>query len=164
MLKDILSKIAKERGGVANIHKSFEYFPEGMNAHYEFYKAIMLKENLPLNRLEREFLAVETSKHNECEYCIKHHEEALEQISIQKKFDLLDSTTKEIFSELALVLTKTPWKASLMQAKFKNKEISLEKYQHAVMIVSYFNFSNRCAFALDVKLEANFQSTCGGIK
>jgi hypothetical protein len=60
----IIKKITKERGGLANIHRSYEDFPIGMEAHYEFYSKVMLAENLPLNREQREWLAVETSKAN----------------------------------------------------------------------------------------------------
>lgn len=162
-MEKILKKIISERGGLANIYKSFLEFPQGLSAHYEFYKSIMFESDLPLNRLEREFLAVETSKNNECNYCIKHHEEALNQTTQQDKFESIPSNVKVLYSELAFVLTKYPNKSSPLKEKFLKLGFEIEKYQHAVMVVSYFNFSNRCAFAMGTELEEDFQKTCGDL-
>jgi len=49
---DIYKLIQGERGGLAQIHTSFSEFPEGILAHYHFYKSIMLKEELPLSRVQ----------------------------------------------------------------------------------------------------------------
>jgi len=34
------------------------------------------------------------------------------------------------------------------------------EFEHAVMVVSYFNLANRCAHAMGLELEANFEKTC----
>ena len=47
-LKDIYKQIEAERGGLDSIHTSFSEFPEGIQAHYYFYKSIMLEDRLPL--------------------------------------------------------------------------------------------------------------------
>ena len=65
-LKEVYSLIEAERGGLAAIHTSFSAFPEGIMAHYQFYKSIMLNDGLPLERADREHLAVEVSKANAC--------------------------------------------------------------------------------------------------
>ncbi len=55
-IKEAYNLIEAERGGLATIHTSFSEFPEGILAHYQFYKSIMLQEGLPLDRADREHL------------------------------------------------------------------------------------------------------------
>lgn len=152
-----LNEIKSERGDVANIHIAFLDFEAGMSAHYEFYKAIILNDNLPLSRAERECLAMHTSKENECPYCIAHHKEAFEvsKISLQ-----LDVAKLEVLKELSYLLTKEPWKANIFKKSFLKVGYSEAQWQHAVMVIGYFNFVNRCAHAQDVKLEKNFNQMC----
>lgn len=154
-LKDVYSQIETERGGLATIHTSFSEFPEGIHAHYQFYKSIMLEEGLPLERADREFLAVEVSKANSCTYCIAHHSEALKNTKTQ-----VDSHMSQALVSLADILTKTPWKSSVLHPDFLASGFTEAQWQHAIMVVSYFNFVNRCAHARGLELESNFESTC----
>lgn len=152
---DIYKLIQGERGGLAQIHTSFSEFPEGILAHYHFYKSIMLKEELPLSRVQRELLAVEVSKANSCPYCIAHHSEALSNTN-----ESVEEEKAKVLSSLAEVLTRTPWKASAIHADFIGSGFAEAQWQHAIMVVSYFNFVNRCAHARGLELEINFESTC----
>lgn len=154
-LNDIYKQIEAERGGLASIHTSFSEFPEGIQAHYDFYKWIMLKEGLPLERADREFLAVVVSTANVCPYCIGHHSEALKNTQFQ-----VDKTKSKALELLAEVLTKTPWKASTLHDNFLSAGFTEAQWQHAIMVVSYFNFVNRCVHARGLDLETNFESTC----
>jgi len=152
----IFETIEKERGGVAEIHKAFFDFPEGVRAHYQFYKEIMLSDNLPLKRAEREFLAVKTSEANACPYCISHHEATLQNFST----DGFVGKRKDALESLAAKLTKEPWKAQPLLSMFAEAGFSPAEWQHAVMIVSYFNFANRCAHAMSLEIENDFEKTC----
>lgn len=154
----IFERIRKTRGGVAAIHQAFSEFPRGIEAHFDFYSSIMLHEPLPLSRGEREWLAVKTSQMNQCPYCIEHHREALSKSSrpqskkSRKRFSCL--------TKLATALTREPWRASSLKRYFLEAGFSEAEWQHAVMVVGYFNFANRCAFAMDLELETNFTETC----
>lgn len=154
-LSEILDVISSERGGVAEIHTSFKDFPQGLWAHYQFYKQIMLDEPLPLARIEREYLAMEVSQANTCPYCIAHHTAAYKnsrgEIPDMKKAALL---------EAAKTLTLKPYAAANLEGKFKKSGFTSAQWQHAVMVVSYFNFANRCAHAMGLQVEANFEETC----
>jgi len=158
-LGSILQKIENERGGVASIHGVFSEFPQGIIAHYEFYQAIFLGENLPLSRFEREYLAVETSKQNVCPYCIGHHEEALKNQEYQNA-RLIGEEKREALSNLAQILTQQPYKASVTKPEFLRVGYKEEEFQHAVFVVSYFNLANRLAHAMDLDLEPDFEKTC----
>lgn len=152
----IFETIQNERGDVANIYRAFSNFPEGIQAHYDFYKNIVLAPDLPLPRSEREFLAVCTSQANQCPYCISHHGEALKNFEAPSKsesrFDLL--------KRLATVLTQEPWKAGSLRNAFLAGGFSDSQWEHAVMVVSYFNLANRCAHAMNVELEKDFEKSC----
>lgn len=154
-LKEVYSLIETERGGLAAIHTSFSAFPEGIMAHYQFYKSIMLEDGLPLDRADREHLAVEVSKANACPYCIAHHTEALKNTKTK-----VDAQRTKALSLLADTLTRTPWKSSVLHSEFIACGFTEAEWQHAIMVVSYFNFVNRCAHARNLEIESNFESTC----
>ncbi|MBX7230975.1 MAG: carboxymuconolactone decarboxylase family protein [Bdellovibrionales bacterium] len=154
-LKEGYSLIETERGGLATIHTSFSQFPEGIQAHYQFYKSIMLEDGLPLERPEREFLAVEVSKANSCPYCIAHHSEALKNTKTN-----VDKVRSQALVSLADTLTKEPWKSSALHSEFLESGFTESQWQHAIMVVSYFNFVNRCAHARGLEIESNYESTC----
>jgi len=157
----LFDKIKKTRGSVANIHLGFKDFPEGIHAHFDFYRDIMLEENLPLSREHREFLAVKTSRSNECPYCIEHHEAALRHHTSENLNDFNEKNSqRELLSLLASTLTKEPWKASNLKEKFLQGGFSDSQWQHAIMVVSYFNMANRFAFALNLELEEDFELSC----
>ena len=154
---EIFQVIDRERNGVASIHTSFKDFPQGVAAHYQLYKQIVLMEDSPLPRAEREFLAVKTSEANKCPYCIGHHQSALENFASAPT----DPRRANALQTLAETLTKTMWKASLLRKSFLETGFTEAEWQHAVMIVAYFNFANRCVHAMGLELEEDFETTCG---
>jgi len=163
-LSAVFDRIRQERGAIAAIHSAFEAFPEGVAAHFDFYTKLMLADDLPLLRHEREWLAVETSDANQCPYCIRHHATALRK-HIPDAFSEDQGSPggrrrRQLLSDLANVLTLTPWKASTLHSVFLEEGFSEREWQHAVMIVSYFNFANRCAHAMALELEKDFETTC----
>ena len=152
----IVQKIAQERGSVAEIHNAFADYPAGMAAHYDFYKKLILEDG-PLPRTEREWLAMETSIANECPYCYRHHTSAFENNGGEQK---VITRRMELLSTLAASLSKAYWKAKLLKAEFTEEGFSEAEWQHAIMIVSYFNFANRVAHAMDLELESDFHKSC----
>lgn len=154
-LLEILNIISAERGGVAEIHTAFKDFPQGLWAHYQFYKQIMLNEPLPLARIEREYLAMEVSQANTCPYCIAHHTEAY-----KNSGGAIEDEKKAALLEAAKTLTLKPYAAIATGEKFQRAGFTTAQWQHAVMVISYFNFANRCAHALGLQLEMNFKDTC----
>lgn len=153
---EIFEKIRKERNGLASIHTAFGDFLPGVSAHYEFYKSIMLERDLPLSRAEREFLAWKTSEANQCPYCIGHHQAAFSQSSAAE----ISSDRAKAFEDLARSSSLEPWKSSAAVSALKKAGLDEPELQHAVMVVAYFNFANRCAHAMGLELEPNFETTC----
>lgn len=158
-LSEILNVISAERGGIAEIHTAFKDFPQGLWAHYQFYKQIMLAEPLPLSRIEREYLAMEVSLANTCPYCIAHHTEAYKEAAKNFGGEIAD-VKKAALLEAAKTLTLKSYASASVAAKFLSAGFSAAQWQHAVMVVSYFNFANRCAHAMGLQVETNFEETC----
>ena len=155
-LNEIYEKIKSERGAVASIYTAFEDFPFGVRLHYYFYKGLMLTDQLPLSRHERELLAYEVSVANQCPYCIAHHKNAFDNFNSHE----LEASKVEVLKKLAWSLTKEPWRARLMQNDFLAAGYNRAQWQHAVMVASYFNFSNRCAHGMGIEVENNYEATC----
>lgn len=153
---DIFETIRRERNGLAAIHTAFGSFPEGVAAHYQFYKQLILADDLPLTRVEREYLAWKTSEANACPYCIAHHRAAFG----RSEESSLNPEKMEVLSTLAQELTASPWKASRLKAFFLAAGFSEAQWSHAVMVIGYFNFVNRCALAMNLILESNFETMC----
>ena len=65
-----------------------------------------------------------------------------------------------MLSELATVLTKEPWKASPIKQQFLEVGYKEDQWLHSVMVVSYFNFVNRCVHATGIELEDDFHISC----
>ena len=154
---EIFQMIRRERNGVASIHSAFKDFPQGVAAHYQLYKQIVLMDDLPLPRAEREFLAVKTSEANMCPYCIGHHQSALDNLASAPT----DLNRANALNFLAETLTKAMWKTSPLKRTFLDAGFTEAEWQHAVMIVAYFNFANRCVHAMGLELEEDFETTCG---
>jgi len=52
------------------------------------------------------------------------------------------------------------WRTNSLKRSFIEAGFSEAEWQHAVMVVAYFNFANRCAHAMGLELEENFHFTC----
>lgn len=159
MNTEINKKLESERGGVANIHKAFYALPEMIAAHYDFYKNMIIAENLPLDRVEREYLAVLTSSHNSCRYCYNHHLIALEK-NILKLGKAIQEDRKIFFQDIAKTLTLTPERASSLKDAAIESGFNNAEYAHMVVIVAYFAMANRLAFGMGIELEENFERLC----
>ena len=96
---------------------------------------------------------------NECPYCMGHHQEALR--LQQEKIGLeMEELRRDALSELALKLTTEPFKAHILKEKFLNAGFQEAHWQHAVFVISYFNFANRLAHSMQLDLEPEFENTC----
>lgn len=151
---EIFKKIKTERNKVANIHKVFECFPEAVDGHFYFYQKVILNDG-PLTRGERELIAVLVSEENQCEYCIRHHGEALKVYHLEVLQERID-----FFQKLAKVISKEPWKASLLKDEATNIGMTASEYAHAIMVASYFNMANRLIYGMNIELEDSFEESC----
>jgi uncharacterized peroxidase-related enzyme len=159
-LKDLYNDIIKSRGKLSNIMRIHSLIPDTMIKHMELYKSIMFeKSNLP--RVLKEMIAVVVSITNKCDYCIKHHAEAInyywKDTDKLNKF-ILDYRSIDLQPEVIAILDYTYTLTSLPNTITMDSVNELKKFNWsdedillANLIVSYFNFVNRIALGLGVE-------------
>jgi uncharacterized peroxidase-related enzyme len=159
-LKQIYEDLVASRGKLAEVHKIQSLRPESITAHMNLYLEIMFSKS-ELNRAEREMMAVVVSNCNKCNYCIKHHAEALNAYwkDLEKLYKLKTDFKSCKLSERELALCEFAQHLTLFPSNEPNNS-SAEKLKlagfsdaailDAALVVSYFNFVNRMVLSLGV--------------
>lgn len=159
-LKLIYEKLRQRRGKIAEVHKVQSLNPEALADHMNLYMTIMYGKS-PLKRYQREMIGVVVSSTNRCEYCIRHHEQAL--LAYWKDHDytrlLITDRSKLNLSEADQLLCNLAEKLTLNQnSDYSNDIIKLQEsgftdrtILDAVQVIAYFNFVNRLALGLGVE-------------
>lgn len=161
-LKVIYDDLIAKRGKLAEVHKIQSLHPESIVKHMELYMTIMFTKS-PLNRAQREMIAVVVSVANNCTYCQTHHAEALNHYwkdemkiaQLRRDFSKLNLTPIDLnLCELAWQLTRIP-SVTTETIIIKLKELGLEDRAilDANLVISYFNFVNRMVLGLGVQIE-----------
>ena len=161
-LIDIYDEIKKKRGKLSNVMKIHSLNPDVIKKHMELYISIMFGKS-DLSRKDRELIAVVVSLINNCNYCIKHHAEALshywrDQEKLEKfikdfnTFEFSEKTQEML--KYVFQLTKSPDKICKNDIdKLKVKGFSDRDILDINLIVSYFNFVNRIVLGLGVEFN-----------
>lgn len=159
-LRNIYDQVIEKRGKMSNILKVHSLMPEIMKNHLTLYQSVMFGPS-GLSREESELVAVTVSVENHCDYCIKHHLEALfhhwKDRELIRSFLKTDgdadlSERQAGMVDYARKLTRDPGNMdgsdvmALREAGLSELEIlSLG------LTVSCFNFVNRIALGLGVE-------------
>lgn len=161
-LKDVYDNIISSRGKLSNIMKIHSLNPEAMINHIELYKSIMFGKS-KISREIKEMIAVIVSVVNKCEYCIRHHAEALNyywknneklQMFINDHLSIKLSPRINILLDYAYNLTAFPNSISqktiddIKTFNWNDEDVLLVN-----LIISYFNFVNRIALGLGVEFS-----------
>ncbi len=159
-LKELYEEIQSTRGKVSNVMRVHSLLPQTMRAHLRLYTLLMFETVTSLSRAERELVAVTVSSENNCEYCVRHHLEALKTFwkdeqklksVLERKWTLLSEREKALV-DYALQLTRAPAETtphhleSLRKAGLSDRDIL-----HLNLVVAYFNFVNRLVLGLGVE-------------
>ena len=162
-LKEIYDDLVAKRGKLAEVHKIQSLNPETIVGHMDLYMAVMYGKS-PLKRVRREMMAVVVSKANNCEYCQRHHADAVnhywkdtEKVA-QLRSDyrqLALSKEDELLCEYAWELTKKPAKTTEKSyvERLKENGFTDRAILDATLVVAYFNFVNRIVLGLGVNIE-----------
>lgn len=167
-LRGIYDHLIATRGKLADVHKIQSLNPPTVLSHMNLYKDIMFGSS-PLKRYQREMIAVVVSMTNQCEYCVKHHAEALKQywksdervsgllkMSEDARLDKNDTALCTFARDITLnpeLITKQKLDV-LRHTGFDDRAIL-----DATLVVSYFNFVNRITLTLG--LQVNEQEVSG---
>jgi len=151
--------LIEQRGKVSNILKVHSLNPDALGAHLDLYMTIMFGKS-GLSRAEREAIAVVVSASNDCEYCVRHHAEALrryvkdeEIISLLMSADGLETLEPRLSNIVrhAEKLTTAPGAMTEIDlGELRAEGLSDGDILDITLIVGYFNFVNRIALGLGV--------------
>lgn len=159
-LKQVYNEIEEKRGKISNIMKIHSSNPDAMKDHMDLYLNLIFGSS-GLPREEREFIGVTVSVINNCEYCIRHHAEALnhywkDKDKIYKFIDTFKSielsSKQQCIIDYVFKLTKNPSNIkkddidTLRNSGYSDKDIL-----DINLITCYFNFVNRIALGLGVE-------------
>lgn len=160
-LDALYDEIAETRGKVSNVLAVHSQNPAAMKDHLALYDTLLFGSS-PLSRSDREAIAVVVSAANECDYCVRHHAEALQaywkdEARVQQLVD--DHTGLNDLDEqlraacdVATKLTTTPGSMTeadvegLREAGWTDRAVL-----DVVLVTSYFNFVNRITNSLGVE-------------
>jgi uncharacterized peroxidase-related enzyme len=149
-------RIAGARGGVAEVHRVQSLNPRALLAHFDLYRAVMFQPS-PLSRAAREALAVTVSEANGCAYCVAHHAEALRRLG-----EAATPPLPETVLAWARRLARNPETASAADIDLLRRAgLDDRAILDAVLTVAYFCYVNRIVLALGVRLEPDYERTCG---
>lgn len=156
-LDEVYSRVVKERGKVSNIMRVQSLNPGAMEHHLDLYMSIMFSDT-GLKRADRELLATVVSAANGCEYCVKHHSEALDSYwkdekrmeSVLEDFKSADLPERTIgMLEYGYKLTREPENMERSDVeRLRDLGFSDRNILNINLIVSYFNFVNRISSGL----------------
>jgi uncharacterized peroxidase-related enzyme len=159
-LKVLYRNLKKTRGKIAEVHKIQSLNPEALDDHMNLYMTIMYGKS-PLKRYQREMIGVVVSSVNRCEYCIRHHEQAL--LAYWKDHDkirhLLTGRSKSELSDTDQLLCNLSEKLTLNKNSDYSDDIKALQTSgftdrailDAVQVIAYFNFVNRLVLGLGVE-------------
>ncbi|MEF8832260.1 MAG: peroxidase-related enzyme [Candidatus Thermoplasmatota archaeon] len=160
--KEVYDKIKEKRGKLSNIMKVQSLMPEAMDHHLDLYLSIMFDDR-SLSREKCEMIGVVVSSINGCDYCIKHHAEALNHFwRDKKKLNTLMENYEDLeLSDQDKAMLKFVEKSTKKPDSVKEKELdelrkvgfSEDQILNIAMITSYFNFVNRIALSLGVEFS-----------
>ena len=166
-LAEMYAALIKQRGKVSNILKVHSLNPEAMGDHLDLYMTLMFGKS-GLSRKEREAIAVVVSANNDCEYCVKHHAEALrryvddeETLNMLMSADGLETLEPRLSNIVrhAEKLTNAPIAMTESDlGELRAEGLSDNDILDLTLIVAYFNFVNRIALGLGVAFSAEEMS------
>lgn len=155
-------RICEEKLGlIPNVLRAYAYKPNRLRRFIDMYNEIMLSEDSPLSKLEREMIAVTVSSCNRCFYCLVAHGQQVralsgdphlgEQIALNYRSAPLEARHRAML-DYAWKLTENPNdvgdadRETLIAAGFDEAAI-----WDVVETASFFNYTNRMAHGLDLK-------------
>lgn len=164
-LREIYDELIGSRGKLANIHMIQSLHPKSISAHMKLYMELMFGKS-PLRRYQRELLGVVVSKTNNCDYCIKHHAEALNFFwkdkdkthKFSQDYRSVQLERKDLLlAEMAEKLTREPAYAGKEELlnQLRAERLDDRAILDATLIIAYFNFVNRIVLNTGLNLESN---------
>lgn len=159
-LQKYFRKCQEKLGLVPNVLRAYAFRPARLRNFITLYNELMLSEDSGLSTLEREMIAVVVSNCNRCYYCLIAHGQAVRELSGDPQLGEMLVTNYRVaplparqraMLDFAHRLTTTPEavgeadRQALRDAGFTDADLF-----DIGEVVSFFNYSNRMAMALDL--------------
>lgn len=161
-LKEIYNSLISSRGKLADVHKVQSLNPASIVSHMKLYMDIMFGQS-PLKCYQREMMAVVVSAVNQCEYCLRHHSEALLNFwRDETRIHLLVrepdranlSHEDHALCQFARDLTVNPELSTRQKTEsLKALGLSDRAVLDATLVIAYFNFVNRIVLGLGLEIK-----------
>lgn len=154
-------RLLSKRGKIAAIHTIHSLSPRALHAHMDLYLTLMFGKS-KLKRATREAVAVVVSRANGCEYCDRHHGQAL--LAYWKDEARLEAFRRDptqadldprtlAMLDFAVALTRDPANADATRVeRLRAHGLADEEILDLTLIIGYFNFVNRIALGLGVEV------------
>jgi uncharacterized peroxidase-related enzyme len=164
-LREIYDELIRKRGKLADIHTIQSLRPESIVKHMDLYLEIMFSRS-ELSRAEREMIAVTVSVANGCDYCCRHHSEALKHYwKDQAKLNaLIKISDFELFTDREAALCRFARNLTLSPQLHEQNDYTVALRENGlsdaaildtVLVVAYFNFVNRIALSTGLLTDAD---------
>ena len=155
-------------GMVPNVIKAFSLRPEKLRTFIAKYNELMLSNDSPLTRLEREMIAVVVSSHNHCVYCITSHSQAVREFSDDPVLgDILVTNYREAeLTDRQRTMLDYAWKMTAKPAEtgeadrqaLRDAGFTAEEIFDITDVVAYFNYTNRMTHGLGMQPNTEYFS------
>ena len=160
-LKKYFRVCEEKLGFIPNVLRAFSLIPEKLRTFNIKYNELMLSEDSPLNRLEKEMIAVVVSSYNHCVYCITSHSQSVRELSGDPILaDILVtnyraaqlSARQRVILDYAWKMTSIPQEVCevdrqvLSDFGFKAEEIF-----EINDVIAYFNYTNRMTHGIGIE-------------
>jgi uncharacterized peroxidase-related enzyme len=153
-------KCEEKLGFIPNVLKAYSFDMAKLAGFVGMYNDLMLAPS-GLSKLEREMIAVAVSAYNQCYYCLVAHGASVRQLSgdpvlgelmvMNYRAARLSRRERDML-DFAVKLTAEPWlveqedRERLRRAGFSDRDI-----WDIGAVASFFNMTNRMAFATDMR-------------
>ena len=160
-------KCEEKLGFVPNVLKAYSFDMAKLGAFVAMYNDLMLAPS-GLSKLEREMIAVAVSAYNRCYYCLVAHGASVRQLSgdpVLGELMVMNyraarlSRRERAMLDFAVKLAAEPWlveeedRDRLRRSGFSDRDI-----WDIGAVASFFNMSNRMAFATDMRPNSAYHA------
>lgn len=159
-LETLYDEIADTRGKLSNVLRVHSKNPAALRKHLDLYDALLFGSS-PLKRVEREIIAVVVSAANDCDYCVRHHGEAVNaywnnrervnQLAADYTAVDLDEKVRAACDVASRVTTNPNGTTEADVETLRTAGWTDRAILDIVLITAYFNFVNRITNALGVE-------------
>lgn len=165
-LADLYQSIAGPKGRMDNVLLSQSVNPRALGVHFELWKSANHDSDSPLERSERELVAVVVSRLNGCHYCVTHHTRNLKKLLPEDRHYIVDhlasgkiTTLGDREEALVRYATKLTMNARDIERadidELRTHGLDDRAIHDLAHIVAYYNYVNRIALGLGVQLEGD---------